>query len=81
MTLDEILEKKIERVRLPSWNLDTYLKLDYAPDGQHSPWVYFVSPRMQHMFTIKIGAQKLPIEDLEGREDWEPYKGIPYWEF
>ncbi len=82
MTIDEVVEKRIERVRLPDWLPEAYLKLDFMDDGMHGPWVHLVSPLVQKTLQIEIGSQDILVIEAFGVEsDWEEFKGVPYFGF
>ncbi len=82
MTVAEIVEKRVERVRLPFWVEEAYLKLDFLNDGMHGPWTHLVSPKTQQLLGIEVGSQHVLWWEAFGKEDaWEPYTGTPYFGF
>jgi hypothetical protein len=75
MTVEEILERRVERVRGPYWSTGTYLKLDYLGD-EVSPMVSYVNPGFQRKMGQKVGELRLEIQDAFGKQnDWEEYHG------
>jgi hypothetical protein len=81
MTLQELLEKRIERVTAPGWHKDTYLKIDYLGD-EVSPTVSFVSPGFQTKMFQEVGGIRLTLEEAFGTEqDWEEYNGKTAFKF
>lgn len=81
MNASEIVEKRIERVRLPEWTSDAYVKIHYVEEG-YGPWVYLVSPKCQKAFNIPVGSQEILFSEAFGNlETWEEYKGVPYYGF
>jgi hypothetical protein len=79
MNSQEIIEKRLERVRLPNWQWDEYVKIHFLEDGTFSPWVNFVSPTAQQKLYIEVGSQELLFSEAFGDlETWELYLGVPY---
>lgn len=75
MTLEEILERRIERVRGPSWSTGSYLKIEYVGE-EVSPMVSFVNPHFQRTMGQQVGETRLEIKDAFGKQnDWEEYHG------
>jgi len=72
--LEEILERRLERVRGPYWSTGTYLKIDYLGD-EVSPMVSYVSPGFQRKMFQKVGEQRLELNDIAKQNDWEEYDG------
>lgn len=75
MTLEEILERRLERVRGHYWSKGSYLKLDYLGD-EVSPLVVYVNPSFQKKMDQKVGELRLTMKDAFGEQnDWEEYNG------
>jgi hypothetical protein len=83
VTIEEIMERRLERVRLAEWNSDMYVKIDFMDDGTYSPWVFLVSPKEQKALGITVGSQRLLWEETfqDDDADWEPYRGVPVYGF
>lgn len=83
MTLEEVVGKRMERIRLRDWAPEEYLKLDWMDDGTYSTWVSFVSPKTQKAFGIEAGSQRMLWEEAfeDDEADWEPYNGVPVYGF
>lgn len=76
MNLDEILEKRVVRVRLPHWVPEAYLKINFLEDGTYGPWVFLVSPEIQRSLGIEIGSQEIFLIEAFGDDDsWEVFTG------
>lgn len=81
MTLEQILQRRIERVRGPYWSKENYLKIDYLGD-EVSPMVAFVAPSFQRKMGQKVGETRLEIKDAFGKkDDWEEYNGTIAFRF
>lgn len=80
MNIKELLEKKIERVTCKGFASDSYLKLDYAPDGTYSPWAHLVS--VSGLQKLEVAPPKFLLDEAFGDlDDWEEYKGEVRWGF
>lgn len=81
MTLEQVLKKRIVRVRGPKWAKDSYLKIDYFGD-EVSPTVAFVSSKAQKNLHQEVGSIRLTLQDAFGKkDDWEEYNGKVAFKF
>jgi hypothetical protein len=75
MTRQEILERRLERVRGRYWEKGSYLKIDYLGD-EVSPMVVYVNPEFQRKMGQKVGELRLTMKEAFGeQDDWEEYHG------
>ncbi len=75
MKLQEVIAKKLTRVRLPEWNKDAYLLIEYK-DGNALPWAELHDPigysGLVYSELSEINPYRVCIL-LEMGSNWEPF--------
>ena len=73
MKFTEIIEQKIEKVRLPDWRTGLYLLLFYDKDDRLWPYCGVIDSEISYG-RRKLGRRELaqPFLDSE-RDDWEEF--------
>jgi hypothetical protein len=78
VTINEALQQRVPRVRLPHWaSPRCYLRLPLLKDGMHGPWAELYDDDCQeHLLKIRPGSQRVPMFG-ESEQTYEPYTGPP----
>ena len=78
MTLQEATEKAIERVRLPEWNPQAYVRLDLfqLDNGTwlRGPWLHLYDRAGQCIFGMETPTDIIGVPCPDGAE-YVPYEG------
>lgn len=66
MTLQEALDNRIPKIRLPHWSEKAYVAFDFFDGGTHGPWAHVVDESGQtDVLLFKYVLDK--------RDEWEEY--------
>lgn len=66
MTLQEALDNRIPKVRLPNWSEEAYVAFDFFEDGTHGPWAHVIDASGQ----IDVMLFEFV---LDQSDEWEEY--------
>lgn len=68
MTVQEALDQRIEKIRLPVWAEGSYISFDFVESG-YGPWAHVKDPSGEtDMFVFML------LEE-DKSDEWEEYKG------
>jgi len=67
MTVQEALDQRIGKIRLPEWAEGSYVSFDFLEGGTYGPWAHVKDPSGEtDIFVFKL------LEDKS--DEWEEYK-------
>lgn len=76
MTIEQLVEKRVPKIRRVAWNKHAYLELHLVKGGGYGPWAKLIDPPSQQTWDIEHKeGQDIFMFSLDTTEDgWEEFK-------
>jgi len=69
VTIEEVMDQGLEKIRLPIWSEGVYLHLIRLSDGGYSPWATLHDLAAEK--ALRIGPQRISVVGLGEDDRWE----------